>query len=305
MLTCANRLRTVIDVHCGELQRIGVPLLGNDVAVWKDSPDPQVASRLRFAGHVIANDGHVLELADHGDGPEEIPISTAFLEPTLANFNTVVQILTQDQSERTLRIIREEGGLRAGGASFKSIQLVLSYLGRAGLQIAHNIPLRIGHLVDQTGGMAFPPVEVFEKPTSRSIQVRSRDGTWTQGQLDRVGPYDRATLSGRGRVSWSSAKRADAVTWPKRWRISSKVSPTSNLQRASSLMGRSCRPLQITKAGSRIFRRQRRLRLRICRSGTERAFCSRLPRPALGPRFGTSAKIMERTASGQQSILVG
>jgi len=144
---------------------------------------------------VIGNDGNFLKLADHGDGPEEIPISAAFLEPTRANFNTVVQALTQGRSERTLRIIQEsEGAFRAGKTTLDSTQLILGYLGRANLQVAYNIPLRFGNLVDQTAGARFPPTEIFEKPTFSFDPSGSRDGTWTQQQLDRVGPYDRATF---------------------------------------------------------------------------------------------------------------
>lgn len=54
VLTCAKRLRTVIDADCRQLHEIGVPLLGSDVSAWKGNPDPKVASRLRFAGRVTA-----------------------------------------------------------------------------------------------------------------------------------------------------------------------------------------------------------------------------------------------------------
>ena len=86
VLTCGNRLRTVIEADCGQLHDIGVPLLGNYVSTWTDDPDPKVAKRLRLAGQVIANNGTVLKLADHGNGPEELPLQSAFLEPTRANW---------------------------------------------------------------------------------------------------------------------------------------------------------------------------------------------------------------------------
>lgn len=195
ILTCDNRLRTVIEVDCGELHKIGVPLIGNDVSVWKDSPDPKISKRLRYAGRVTANDGSTLVLDDHGDGPKEIPISTAFLEPNYRNFNAVVDALTQGHSTEALDLIREvEGQLRAGKACLDSTQRILSYLAKGGLQVAHGIPLRFGHLIDQTKKVPFPPTEIFEKPTFSFDPSGSRDATWTQGQLDSVGPYDRATF---------------------------------------------------------------------------------------------------------------
>lgn len=195
VLTCGNRLRTVIEADCGQLHDIGVPLLGNYVSTWTDDPDPKVAKRLRLAGQVIANNGTVLKLADHGNGPEELPLQSAFLEPTRANFNAVVQALMQGRAERALKEVQEaEGELRAGKASLDAIQSALRYFGRAGLQIAYGVPLQFENLLDQAVGSAFPPVEVFPKPTFSFDPSGSRNGAWTQGQLDKTGPYDQATF---------------------------------------------------------------------------------------------------------------
>lgn len=195
VLTCGNRLRTVIEADCGQLHDIGIPFLGNYVSTWTDNPDPKVARRLRLAGRVIANDGKVLKLADHGDGPEELPLQSAFLEPTLANFNAVVQALMQGRAERVLKEVQEaEGELRTGKASLDAIQRVLAYFGRASLQIAHDVPLRFENLLDQAGGPTFPPAEVFQKPTFSFDPGGSRNDTWTQRQLDATGPYDQATF---------------------------------------------------------------------------------------------------------------
>ena len=195
VLTCGNRLRTVIEADCGQLHDIGVPLVGNYVSTWTDDPDPKVAKRLRLAGRVIANDGTVLKLADFGNGPEELPLQSAFLEPTRANFNAVVQALMQGRAERVLKAVQEaEGELRAGKASLDAIQAALLYFGRVDLQIAHEVPLRFENLLDEAGGTVFPPAEVFQKPAFSFDPSGSRDDFWTQRQLDSTGPYDRATF---------------------------------------------------------------------------------------------------------------
>jgi hypothetical protein len=158
-------------------------------------PDPKVAKRLRLAGRVVANDGTILKLADHGDGPGELPLASVFLEPTRANFNAVVQALMQGRAERVLKEVQEvEGELRAGKASLDAIQRVLAFFGRADLQIADGVPLRFEKLLDQAGGPTFPPAEVFQKPTFSFDPGGSRNDTWTQRQLDVTGPYDRATF---------------------------------------------------------------------------------------------------------------
>jgi hypothetical protein len=195
VLTCKNRIRPTIDVDCGKLHKLGLTLLGSDVSSWHDSPDAQVASRLRFAGRVVAHDGMILKLADHGDGPAEIPHSEAFLEPTIRNFNAVVQLLTQERFELALKTIREaEGQKRAGKAALDAIQRTLLYLARANLTLANGVPLLFGNLLDRSVGGTLPPTEFFERPTFSFDPSGSRDGTWTQMQLDKVGPYDRATF---------------------------------------------------------------------------------------------------------------
>jgi hypothetical protein len=195
VLTCANRLRTVIDVDCAALHDIGIPLLGNDVSVWVDDPDPKVARHLRYAGRVTANDGVALTLADHGDGPAQMPLRSAFLEPTRVNFNTVVQVLMQGGADQVLGDLQKvEGELRAGKASFEALQRGLSYFGRAGLQIADGVSLEVVGLLDQRRTVVFPPREVFPRPTFSFDPGGSRNDTWVQRQLDVTGPYDRATF---------------------------------------------------------------------------------------------------------------
>jgi hypothetical protein len=195
VLTCDKRLRTVIEADCEQLYDIGVPLVGNYVSTWADDPDPKVARRLRLAGRVIANDGATLKLADYGDGPEELLLQSTFLEPTRANFNAVVQALTQGRAELVLKEIQEiEGEFRAGKASVDAIQTTLRYFQRANLQIAHDIPLQFESLLDEGEGIAFPPAEIFQKPAFSFDPSGSRDDVWTQRQLDKTGPYDRATF---------------------------------------------------------------------------------------------------------------
>jgi hypothetical protein len=195
ILTCANRLRTVIGADCRELHDLGVPLIGNDVSVWVGDPDPKVAPHLRYAGRVVSNDGNVLRLADYGDGREEVPLTSAFLEPTRANFNAVVQALMQGRAERVLSDLQKvEGELRSGKTNLEAIQRSLSYFSRAELQLADGVPLLFADLLTQRGGLGFPPAEVFPKPTFSFDPGGSRNDTWVQRQLDATGPYDRATF---------------------------------------------------------------------------------------------------------------
>lgn len=195
VLTCGDRLRTVIEADCGHLHEIGIPLLGDYVSMWMPDPDPKVAKRLRLAGRVVANDGKVLTLAEHGDGPAMVPLEAAFLEPTRTNFNAVVQALMQGRAERALKEVQEsEGRLRAGQASLGVAQRTLRFLGRSDLQLADGMPMKFETLLDQAEAPAFPPAETFQRPTFSFDPSGSRNDTWTQRQLEKTGPYDWATF---------------------------------------------------------------------------------------------------------------
>jgi hypothetical protein len=195
VLTCANRLRTIIGANCRELRRIDISPIGLYVSLQRKHPDPLVADRLRLAGRVVAIEDDNLILADYGDGCDKVPDFDAYLEPTSTNFNIVVQALTQDRAERTLESIHQAGAdLRSGELRLKSVQDVLGFFGRDSLQLARGVPLQFGEFIDQKYGDDFPRSEVFERPKFSFDPSGSRDNSWSQQELDRTGPYDRATF---------------------------------------------------------------------------------------------------------------
>jgi hypothetical protein len=69
-------------------------------------------------------------------------------------------------------------------------------------------------VLDEAGTSSFPPAEMFQKPVFSFDPSGSRDGTWTQKQLQMTGPYDRATFErkrARIAVICESRRRGDVA----------------------------------------------------------------------------------------------
>ncbi len=192
VLSCSERLRTIIGSDCGELIRCGVKLAGRYVSQLATAKDPMLDGSLKLSGRVIGLDGADLLLDDNGDGPARLPTSEAFLEPTRANFEAVVEALTQGSAARLLGAIEvAEGQWRAGDLVRARVEAAFDYLRRAGLFVARGMPLVLG---DVLGGASLPPAQVFQKPLLSFDPNGSQSDSWAQRMLDRIGPYDRQSF---------------------------------------------------------------------------------------------------------------
>lgn len=193
VLTCSQRLRTVIGATCAELLSLGFRLQGCYVSCGSEPPDPALDDRLTLAGRVVRIEGDQLYLDDNGNGPDRLAADEVFLEPTKANFALVVETLTQGRAEGILAAIEEqEAAWRWGGSVRDRCNAALGYLRGAALTLARGVPLELGPMLGE--GAPFPPSHVFPKPTLSFDPGGMRNGTWSQQKLDEVGPYDRQTF---------------------------------------------------------------------------------------------------------------
>ncbi len=193
VLTCSQRLRTVIGATCAELLSLGFGLQGCYVSCDSEPPDPALDDRLTLAGRVVRIEGDQLYLDDNGNGPDRLSAYEVFLEPTKANFALVVETLTQGRAEGILAAIEEqEAAWRWGGSVRDRCNAALGYLRGAALTLARGVPLELGPMLGE--GAPFPPSHVFPKPTLSFDPGGMRNGTWSQQKLDDVGPYDRQTF---------------------------------------------------------------------------------------------------------------
>lgn len=194
VLTCSKRLRTAIAASCHELHALGVPLLGAAVTSYAEDPDPKVLGRLRYAGRVVDVSDGILTLEEHGEGPERVQGDRLFLEPTRANFNKVVEVLTQGRAEHVLKAIQEaEAEWHSGGRTLDTVQSSLNWLTRKALLLADGVPLEFGGFLDQSVSSRFPRTESIWKPKLSFDPAGAAETnlTWAQKGLDDVGPYDR------------------------------------------------------------------------------------------------------------------
>lgn len=199
VLTCSKRLRTVIDASCRELHELGIPLLGTAVTSQVDNPDPKVASRLGYAGRIVGVNGGRFALEDAGSGPAEVSGADLFLEPTRANFNKVVTVLTQGRAEFILKKVKEaEADWNGAPLTLETVRKTLGWLGKQYMELADGIPLEFGSLLDQSDAHApFPRTNRLWKPKLSFDPGGSPETslTWAQKGLDEIGPYDRQSFA--------------------------------------------------------------------------------------------------------------
>lgn len=195
--TCSTRLRTGIELDCSALQAMGIPLLGAAVSSYSDSPDPRVRGRLRYAGRVVGVGNATLTLEDHGDGEETVPADGLLLEPTLANFNAVIQALTQGRAEGILKAIQSADAVwHSGARRLATVRNILTWVASQRMDLAAGVPLEFGEMLDRSGpnpSVYFPKVESIWNPRLSFDPSGSSEtsGSWVQQGLDQVGPYDR------------------------------------------------------------------------------------------------------------------
>ncbi len=146
VLTCSKRLRTVIDASCRELHELGVPLLGSAVTSYVGNPDPKVAGRLGYAGRIIAVEGGRFTLEDTGSAPGAASGTDLFLEPTRANFNKVVTVLTQGRADFILKRVKEaEADWNGAPVTLDTVRKTLGWLGKQYMELADGVPLEFGN----------------------------------------------------------------------------------------------------------------------------------------------------------------
>lgn len=200
VLTCSNRLRTIIDAPVRQLRDLGVPLLGATVSTVRETPDPKVSDLLRYAGRILAvDDDGTLTLEDQGDGPVQVPDTELFLEPSRTNFAAVVAALTQGRSDAVMAEIAEiEAASHAGPKMLGTARSILGWLSRQPMQLADGVPLVFEGPLDQSvDGAWFPPAEAIFKP-KLMFDPGGASGTQyytPQKGLDEVGPYDRESFA--------------------------------------------------------------------------------------------------------------
>ncbi len=224
VLSCSERLRTIIGSDCGELIRCGVKLAGRYVSQLATAKDPMLDGSLKLSGRVIGLDGADLLLDDNGDGPARLPTSEAFLEPTRANFEAVVEALTQGSAARLLGAIEvAEGQWRAGDLVRARVEAAFDYLRRAGLFVARGMP--------SSWAMFSAAHRFLRRRSSRSLCSHStrtgrsptpgRRGCWIGS-----GPTTARASRQRGHGSPSCARPASGAGWPRLSQTCSTAFPT-------------------------------------------------------------------------------
>jgi hypothetical protein len=185
-----------IDTPVAELLAAGLTVHGLYVRRHDPNCDSRLADLGRLTGRVEMVDGHNLILTDHEKGWSEIPASEARLEPRM---EILARLLSQlcpavGLPRDVLQKLRLAAGrILTGREQLKRIRSMADYLRRQRPLLLDDQLGKFGELVANHN--AFPKCEVISKPALIFDVSGNRTNRWSQGGLDRYGPFDRYQFS--------------------------------------------------------------------------------------------------------------
>jgi hypothetical protein len=195
-LACDVRVANIIGATAAELHALGVPLAGRYVQLRQQGSDARLRPKLRLAGRVAVVRGEGLDttliLDDHAEGLESVYASDAHLEPRQEHVRLCLQRLFPEHAQTLMNATEAEAtALRGGREQVKRTAQMFDALRGKKLELAPDVPFRLGPVLREGRPPWFPPPEDLPKPIFVLDPSGSRSGTWHQGELDRSGPYDR------------------------------------------------------------------------------------------------------------------
>jgi hypothetical protein len=196
ILACAVRTRNAIDANCADIIQSGIPLIGRYVATRHETDDPRIQSFTRLAGRVIEVRGSRLILDDHGERPNTLEMSEAYLEPRNENLAWCIQHLLKQNAERVLQATTDQAAEHLSGPKrLDLIDKTFGYLRAQSIELAPGVPLILGPLAGR-GNKGWPfRSETIPKPHLVFDPSGTRTDRWNEGGLDRNGPYDQRTFA--------------------------------------------------------------------------------------------------------------
>jgi hypothetical protein len=196
VLACGVRTRNVIGATCAEMLQTGVPSIGRYIATRRLSDDPRIEGSLALAGRVAGLRGSLLVLDDHGDGPDTIEASLAFLEPRNENMDWCVRHFLGSNAERILEATATEASKHLGGSErLAVIRRTFEYLRSQKIDLAPGAPLVLGPFAGSTRGSWTFRSEAIQRPHLVFDPSGTRTDRWNERGLDQNGPYDQRTFA--------------------------------------------------------------------------------------------------------------
>ena len=196
-VVCETRVRNFINSPCGELIRLGIPIVGRYVQAEYEQADHRLVPRRRLIGWVSALKGDTLILEDHAEGFQTVSATKAFLEARREVFDDCVQrILGRDAAALLGRAELAANAIHAGPGRKEQIEEAMRYLReKAALEAVSGVKISFGKLLASDQKNIFPTTEIIPKPFLVFDPSGTRKDDWNERGIKKSGPYDQRTFS--------------------------------------------------------------------------------------------------------------
>ena len=183
-------LRTTrrVDRRASELVSEGFSPVGHHVVRQKaPTLDERLQPGIELLGRVEGVSGVDLLLSDSRDGLTSIPAQEVLFERTA--FEAVLQHqFAAETSHIRERLDKAKSELRFGPNRLAKIKAIVDHFTGVNLEIAPGIRASFSSLMCSSE-QSFPSVDSAPKPTFVFDQAGSRTSSWSDGGIDRHGPY--------------------------------------------------------------------------------------------------------------------
>ncbi|MDD3183518.1 MAG: hypothetical protein PHD48_12060 [Alphaproteobacteria bacterium] len=196
ILACGVRTSNAIDANCVEIMQVGIPIIGRYVATRRNADGLGIRPSLKLAGRIVELRGSQLILDDHGDGPETLEASEAFLEPRNENLSWCLQHLLKHNTESVQHAAANLAAEYLSGP--KRLELVgktFDYLRSQPIELAPGVPLILGALAGSSQQSLPFLSEEIRKPYLVFDPSGTRTDSWNERGIDKNGPYDQRTFA--------------------------------------------------------------------------------------------------------------
>jgi Piwi domain len=149
--------------------------------------DPRISRGMLLSGKIRSISGSTLHLDDARQNLETIDAQNAFLERKA--FAPLLQhVFGSDTPMILTRLDKLRADQRYGPNKLKTIETFIAHFAKTPLAIAPNLTVSFSPLL-KSEDQAFPRLDSCPKPTYVFDQAGNKTAPWSDGGLDRHGPY--------------------------------------------------------------------------------------------------------------------
>lgn len=151
------------------------------------SQDPRIQPGIELLGKIQRVSGTTLELTDTREGFETVQAADVMLERN--SFDAVLQHYYRSESDAIkAALVKAKSDLRYGPNRLARIKSIVDHFAKQPLNIAPGIDVSFSHLLSSSEA-TFPSTDAAPKPVFVFDQAASKTSTWSDGGIDRHGPY--------------------------------------------------------------------------------------------------------------------